>query len=189
MWHCPFKLNVKNAQSCNPSIWGQGQSGCTIAHGLSAKDRGTKYPINTSSSGVWPLEGCGFKTRRGLIQGVPTIVLTLVDLTAEWLYSRVEWYSTFCNFFSPIPKNRQIWLHLHARESFQLKIHSDLKLNILFWKFTPTFLIHQRTIDKNKIRNLNLFSILLFHQNGQIWHGCRLGWSVEIFFDRTEQVN
>ena len=41
--------------------------------------------MNTSSSGVWlgPLEGCGFKSWRG----VQTIVLTLVDLTPMWLSS------------------------------------------------------------------------------------------------------
>ena len=39
--------------------------------------------MNTSSSGVWlgPLVGRGFEPQRGLIQGVQTIVLTLVALT------------------------------------------------------------------------------------------------------------
>ena len=50
---------------------------------------GTTVPMNTSSSGVWlgPLVGRGFEPRRGLIQGVQTIVLTLVDLTPMWLSS------------------------------------------------------------------------------------------------------
>ena len=43
----------------------------------------TTVPMNTSNSGFWlgPLVGRGFKSRRGLIQGVQIIVLTLVDLT------------------------------------------------------------------------------------------------------------
>ena len=50
---------------------------------------GTIVPMNRSSSGVWlgPLVGHRFKPRRGLIQGVQTIVLTLVDLTPMWLSS------------------------------------------------------------------------------------------------------
>ena len=50
---------------------------------------GTIVPMNTSSSGVWlgSLVGRGFKPRSGLIQGVQTIVLTLVDLTLMWLSS------------------------------------------------------------------------------------------------------
>ena len=42
--------------------------------------------MNTSTSGVWlgPLVGHGFEPRRGLIQGVQTIVLTL---TPMWLSS------------------------------------------------------------------------------------------------------
>ena len=50
---------------------------------------GTTVPMNTSSSGVWlgHLVGRGFKPRRGRIQGVQTIVLTLVDLTPMWLSS------------------------------------------------------------------------------------------------------
>ena len=50
---------------------------------------GTTVPMNTSSSGVWlgPLVGPEFKSRRGLIQGVQTIVLTLVDLTPKRLSS------------------------------------------------------------------------------------------------------
>ena len=49
----------------------------------------TAVPMNMSSSGVWlgPLVGHGFEPRRGLIQGVQTIVLTLVDLTPMWLSS------------------------------------------------------------------------------------------------------
>ena len=45
--------------------------------------------MNMKSSGVWlrPLIGRGFKPWRGLIQGVQTIVLTLVDLTPMWLSS------------------------------------------------------------------------------------------------------
>ena len=45
---------------------------------------GTTVPMNMSSSGVWlgPLVGHGFEPQRGLIQGVQTIVLTLVDLPA-----------------------------------------------------------------------------------------------------------
>ena len=44
---------------------------------------GTTVPMNTSSSGVWlgALVAHGFKTQRGRIQGVKTIVRTLVDLT------------------------------------------------------------------------------------------------------------
>ena len=47
--------------------------------------------MNTGSS-VWCLAiellvGCGFKSRRGRIQGVQTIVLTLVDLLNMWLSS------------------------------------------------------------------------------------------------------
>ena len=43
----------------------------------------------TSSSGVWlgPLVVRGFEPQRGWIQGVQTIVLTLVDLTPMWLSS------------------------------------------------------------------------------------------------------
>ena len=43
--------------------------------------------MNTSCSGVWlgPLVGRGFEPQRGLIQGVQTIVLTLV--TPMWLSS------------------------------------------------------------------------------------------------------
>ena len=50
---------------------------------------GTTVPMGGSSSGVWlgPLVGCGFKPQRGLIQGVQTIVLTLVDLTPMQLSS------------------------------------------------------------------------------------------------------
>ena len=50
---------------------------------------GTTVPMNTSSSGVWllPPVDRGFKPRRGLIEGVQTIVLTLVDLTPMWLSS------------------------------------------------------------------------------------------------------
>ena len=49
----------------------------------------TTVPMNTKSCGVWLglLVGHGFKPRRGLIQGVQTIVLTLVDLTPMWLSS------------------------------------------------------------------------------------------------------
>ena len=45
--------------------------------------------MNTSCSGVWlgPLVGRGFEPQRGLIQGVQTIVLTLVALTPMWLSS------------------------------------------------------------------------------------------------------
>ena len=45
---------------------------------------GTTVHLKTSSSGVWlgPLVGCEFKTWMGLIQGVQTIVLTLVNLTS-----------------------------------------------------------------------------------------------------------
>ena len=48
---------------------------------------GTTVPKNRSSCGVWlvSLVGCGFKPGRELIQGVQTIVLTLVDLTPMWL--------------------------------------------------------------------------------------------------------
>ena len=51
----------------------------------------TTVPMNTNSCGVWLglLVGHGFKPRRGLIQGVQTIVLTLVDLTSMRLSSSV----------------------------------------------------------------------------------------------------
>ena len=50
---------------------------------------GTIVTMNMSSNGVWlgPLVVRGFKPRRGLIQGVHSIVLTLVDLTPIWLSS------------------------------------------------------------------------------------------------------
>ena len=51
--------------------------------------KGTTVLMNTSRSGVWlgPLVGRRFEPRRGLIQGVQTIALTLVDLTPMWLSS------------------------------------------------------------------------------------------------------
>ena len=50
---------------------------------------GTTVPMNMSSSGGWlgPLVGHGFKLWRGLIHGVQTIVLTLVDRTPMRLSS------------------------------------------------------------------------------------------------------
>ena len=47
---------------------------------------GKIVPMNMSSSlAIGPLVGRGFKPRRGPIQGVQTIVLTLVDLNPMWL--------------------------------------------------------------------------------------------------------
>ena len=50
---------------------------------------GTIVPINMNSSAVWlgHLVGHEFKPRRGMIQGVQTFVLALVDLTPMWLSS------------------------------------------------------------------------------------------------------
>ena len=66
----------------------------------------TTVPMNTSSSAVWlgPLVGHGFEPRRGLIQGVQTIVLTLVHLTPMWLSSSGK--QTYIYFFYPVPQQK-----------------------------------------------------------------------------------
>ena len=115
-----MKKSVPVAQYCNPAIGGQGHwdahglsakdsrprlwiSACTIskdvdtlwgvrpgAHTCLYGDNSTY--MSMSSRGVWlgPLVGCGFKPRRGLIQGVQTIVLSVVDLTPMRLPQ--QWY-------------------------------------------------------------------------------------------------
>ena len=51
----------------------------------------TTVQLHYSSSGVWlgPLAGCGFKSLRGLIQGLLTFVLTVVDKAPMQLSSMV----------------------------------------------------------------------------------------------------
>ena len=50
-----------------------------------------RLQLHYSSSGVWlrPLAGCGFKSLRGLIQGLLTFVLTVVDKAPMQLSSMV----------------------------------------------------------------------------------------------------
>ena len=78
---------------------------------------------------------------------------------------RVQWFSTFFDFIIWPPFINKIYLFWDhkkkissahhwgdARQSFHFqKIPGTLKMNIFFWKFAVFFLIHQRTIAKNKI--------------------------------------
>ena len=67
-------------------------------------------------------------------------------------------------FRNSIPKNRQFqprprgW---HERQSLNFqKIIGALKIYIFIWNFAQTFLIHQKTIYKNKIWKIFLFNII-----------------------------
>ena len=74
----------------------------------------------------------------------------------------MEWFSTFFDFWKPA---HFCWSDIFLGTQFQKisnfggarakflfsKNHRDLKNKIFFWKFAETFLIHQRTISKNKI--------------------------------------
>ena len=65
---------------------------------------------------------------------------------------------------SSIPKNRGFLLSArpsHMRQSVHFqKITGTLKMNILFWKFAETFLLHQRKIGK-KNSKLEFFQYFL----------------------------
>ena len=103
-----------------------------------------------------------------------------LSLKILYMYSRVEWFSTFLDFRkrihtfllikyifrNSIPKKLQIRPRAsasHGRQSFHFqKITGPLKIKIYFWKFVDTFLIHQKTIDKNKIRSKTNFIIIFY---------------------------
>ena len=83
------------------------------------------------------------------------------------LCSRVQWFSTFFWFYHmaafhewdllvlrPLKKILRTPHRVHVRQNFHFqKIAGTLKMNIFFWKFAEFFLIHKRTIVKNKIWN------------------------------------
>ena len=86
------------------------------------------------------------------------------------LYIRVKWNSTFFRFLkmytflliryifrSLIQKNQRFRPSArasHTQQSFHFqKIAGALNMNIFWGKFAESFLIHQRTIVKNKIWN------------------------------------
>ena len=101
--------------------------------------------------------------------------ITTVLYSVHIVYIRVEWFSTFYDFWKPIhfcssgiflgtqfPKignfahalAARVSYTVYERQSFHFqKITGTLKINIFMWNFAKTFLIHQRTIAKNKIRS------------------------------------
>ena len=56
-----------------------------------------------------------------------------------------------------------------AAKIYLLNIQRNLKMNIVSYQILYTFLLLQRTIDKQKIRNLIFCYIVLVPQNGQIY--------------------
>ena len=81
-------------------------------------------------------------------------------------YSRLEWFCTFLRFsksdtflsiryifISLIPKKSATSAARAAKFTFS-KILGTLKMYFFSYKFAETFLLHQRTIAKNKIRSL-----------------------------------
>ena len=108
----------------------------------------------------------------------------MVACDSSLLYSRVEWFSTLFwfsktytillirhIFWNSIPKNWQFWPSActwHAQQSFHFqKITGTSKFKIYLWKLVETFLVHQRTINKNKVWNKNVFNFFLFSKKGQ----------------------
>ena len=87
------------------------------------------------------------------------------------------WSSIFLGTQFPKIGSFSLASTLHARESLHfLKNQSDLKNWYFFWKFTKTFLMHQRTIDIKKIWNF-LYSMIFYFTKMVKTQNCF--WSIQ----------
>ena len=97
-----------------------------------------------------------------------------LNVNLQRIHSRVELFSLFfifenghiaidCLYFYELISEESA--NFAARQNFHFQ-KITLKINI-FFKLPETFLLHKRTIFKNRIQNYNLFSIYFIFQKWQ----------------------
>ena len=141
------------------NIWNLSYNDCTTSNFPQPTSYGTVSPANKTV--LWRLQRVTVQHR---VMRKKTIQLCLIPPP-----TRVEWFIIFLHFSksntflpiryifrSSIPKNRQLQPYTrasYALQSFHFqKITWTLKFNI-FWLFSETFHMYQRTIAKHKIWN------------------------------------